>query len=68
MPAQSVSHTVKRNREANPQLTRLTHLCTVGPNSSMTLQKLRDLRMPLRALARMLSERLGWTAESLKNA
>jgi hypothetical protein len=29
--------------------------------------QLRDLRAPLRDLARTLSERLGWTSESLKN-
>jgi IclR family acetate operon transcriptional repressor len=43
-------------------------LCAVGPKSSMTRQKLRDVRAPLRALARMLSERLGWTSDLLKNA
>jgi DNA-binding IclR family transcriptional regulator len=46
----------------------MASLCTVGPKSSMTRQKLRDVRAPLRALARTLSERLGWTSESLKNA
>jgi IclR family acetate operon transcriptional repressor len=45
----------------------MASLCTVGPKSSMTRQKLRDVRAPLRALARTLSERLGWTSESLKN-
>jgi hypothetical protein len=34
----------------------------------MTQQKLRDVRAPLRTLARTLSERLGWTSEALKNA
>jgi DNA-binding IclR family transcriptional regulator len=46
----------------------MASLCAVGPKSSMTRQKLRDVRAPLRALARTLSERLGWTSESLKNA
>jgi len=36
-------------------------LCAVGPKSRMTRQKLRELRSPLFALARALSERLGWT-------
>ena len=45
----------------------MASLCSVGPKSSMTRQKLRDVRLPLRRLARTLSERLGWTSESLKN-
>lgn len=35
-------------------------LCALGPKSRMTRRKLRDLRAPLFALARALSERLGW--------
>jgi DNA-binding IclR family transcriptional regulator len=35
-------------------------LCSVGPKTRMTRQKLRDVRIPLFALARRLSERLGW--------
>ena len=34
-------------------------LCTVGPKSRMTRQRLRDLRAPLLALAATVSERLG---------
>jgi IclR family acetate operon transcriptional repressor len=34
-------------------------LCAVGPKSRMTRQKLRELRAPLLALTRLLSERLG---------
>jgi DNA-binding IclR family transcriptional regulator len=45
----------------------IASLCAVGPKSSMTRQKLRALRVPLRALTRALSERLGWTSEALKN-
>jgi IclR family acetate operon transcriptional repressor len=36
-------------------------VCTVGPKSRMTRQRLRDLRMPVLECARALSERLGWT-------
>jgi DNA-binding IclR family transcriptional regulator len=36
-------------------------LCTLGPKSRVTQQKLRELRVPLAQLARALSERLGWT-------
>lgn len=36
-------------------------ICTVGPTSRMTRQRLRDLRSPLSESARALSERLGWT-------
>lgn len=35
-------------------------LCTLGPKSRVTQQRLRELRLPLAALARRLSERLGW--------
>ena len=34
-------------------------LCTVGPKSRMTRQRLRELRAPLLALAATVSERLG---------
>jgi DNA-binding IclR family transcriptional regulator len=35
-------------------------LCTLGPKSRVTQQKLRELRVPLAELSRALSERLGW--------
>jgi DNA-binding IclR family transcriptional regulator len=35
-------------------------LCTLGPKSRVTQQRLRELRAPLAELARALSERLGW--------
>lgn len=35
-------------------------LCALGPTSRMTRQRLRELRHPLRRLARELSARLGW--------
>jgi DNA-binding IclR family transcriptional regulator len=35
-------------------------LCMLGPKSRVTLQRLRELRGPLAALSRALSERLGW--------
>lgn len=38
-------------------------LCVLGPKSRMTRRKLRDLRRPLSAVARALSERLGWHAD-----
>lgn len=37
----------------------LGSLCTLGPKSRMTYQKLRELRQPLADVARQLSERLG---------
>jgi DNA-binding IclR family transcriptional regulator len=37
----------------------LGSICTLGPKSRMTYQKLRDLRFPLGEVARQLSERLG---------
>ena len=37
----------------------LGSLCTLGPKSRMTYQKLRELRQPLGEVARQLSERLG---------
>jgi IclR family acetate operon transcriptional repressor len=40
-------------------------LCSVGPKTRMTRQKLRELRAPLFALARTLSERLGWVQQDL---
>lgn len=39
-------------------------LCTVGPKSRMTRQRLRDLREPLLALAAAVSERLGATLDA----
>ncbi len=41
----------------------LASLCTLGPKHRMTTPRLRALRLPLQALARALSERLGWRAE-----
>lgn len=38
----------------------LGSLCTLGPKSRMTYQKLRELRVPLAEVARQLSERLGY--------
>ncbi|OGA10203.1 MAG: hypothetical protein A3D95_11535 [Betaproteobacteria bacterium RIFCSPHIGHO2_12_FULL_69_13] len=35
-------------------------LCTIGPKSRVTQQRLRELRGPLAELSRALSERLGW--------
>lgn len=35
-------------------------ICAVGPKTRMTRQKLREVRVPLFAMARALSERLGW--------
>lgn len=40
----------------------LGSLCTLGPKSRMTYQKLRELRQPLAELSRQMSERLGYTA------
>ena len=39
-------------------------LCTVGPKSRMTRQRLRDLRPPLLALAATVSQRLGASLEA----
>jgi IclR family acetate operon transcriptional repressor len=39
-------------------------LCSVGPKSRMTRQKLRDLRQPLIDAAHALSERLGWVQDA----
>lgn len=41
-------------------------LCAVGPKSRMTRQKLRELRAPLQALTRLLSERLGLDQDGAK--
>jgi DNA-binding IclR family transcriptional regulator len=38
-------------------------VCTVGPKSRMTRQRLRDFRAPILECARALSERLGWTQD-----
>jgi DNA-binding IclR family transcriptional regulator len=38
----------------------LGSLCTLGPRSRMTYQKLRELRTPVAEVARQLSERLGY--------
>ncbi len=35
-------------------------LCSVGPKSRMTRQRLREIRSPLSAVARALSERFEW--------
>ena len=40
----------------------LGSICTLGPKSRMTYQKLRELRAPLADVAGQLSERLGYTA------
>jgi DNA-binding IclR family transcriptional regulator len=40
----------------------LGSLCTLGPKSRMTYQKLRELRAPLGQVARQLSERLGYSS------
>jgi DNA-binding IclR family transcriptional regulator len=40
----------------------LGSLCTLGPKSRMSYQKLRELRRPVGELARRLSERLGYDA------
>ena len=39
-------------------------LCTLGPKSRMTRQRLRDLREPLLGLAATVSERLGATLDA----
>lgn len=39
-------------------------LCSVGPKSRMTRQRLRELRQPLLAAAADLSERLGWAQDA----
>jgi IclR family acetate operon transcriptional repressor len=41
----------------------LGSLCTLGPKSRMSYQKLRELRRPVGELARRLSERLGFAGE-----
>jgi DNA-binding IclR family transcriptional regulator len=40
----------------------LGSLCTLGPKSRMTYQKLRDLRLPLGELCAKLSQRLGYSS------
>ena len=40
----------------------LGSICTLGPKSRMTYQKLRELRQPLAEVSRQMSERLGYTA------
>lgn len=40
----------------------LGSICTLGPKSRMSYQKLRELRQPLAELSRQMSERLGYTA------
>lgn len=39
----------------------LGSICTLGPKSRMSYQKLRELRQPLAELSRQMSERLGYT-------
>lgn len=41
-------------------------ICAVGPKSRMTRQKLRELRVPLFARARKLSERLDWRPDEAR--
>lgn len=42
----------------------IASMCSVGPRSRMTRQKLKDVRPKLMALCQAMSERLGWRADS----